>query len=122
MADVINQTAAEGDIVVEQGATFDIQMDWIDENKNLIDMTGWTAALQVRAFAKATTLLFEMTTENGRIDLSQHGVIRLFIHKDDTAALGFTEGKYNLELYPPSASSIRLLKGRFIVDQEVVFP
>lgn len=120
MADVINQTAAEGDIIVEQGATFDIELEWIDENKNLIDMTGWTAALQVRAFPKSTELLFEMTTENGRIDLSAPGRIRLFIDKDTTAAMTFSDGKYNLELYPPSSTTIRLLKGRFIVDSEVV--
>lgn len=121
MADVITPTAAEGDIIVEQGATFDLLLTWMDKSGDLIDLTDYTARLQVRDFPGAGQVLLEMTTENGMIQLGgSAGTIRLFMDMDETAALSFDSGKYQLELYPPTTGTERLLKGRYIIDKEIV--
>lgn len=121
MADVITPTAAEGDIIVEQGATFDVPMTWQDAEGDLIDLTGWTAKLQVRDYPGSGDVLLDMNTENGQIVLGgAEGTIRLLLSMAETAALTFDNGKYQLELYTPSSQTERLLKGRFIVDKEVV--
>lgn len=121
MAKVITPTAAEGDIIVEQGATFDIVLTWKDAKRDLIDLTGWTAKLQVRDYPGSGDVLLEMSTENGQIVLGGvAGTIRLVLSMTETAALSFNDGKYQLELYPPASQAERLLKGRFIIDKEVV--
>lgn len=121
MAEVITPTAAEGDIIIEQGATFDVVLTWKDGRKDLIDLTGWTAKLQVRDYPGSGDVLLEMNTENGTVILGgTAGTIRLTLDMTATAALVFDDGKYQLELYPPEGQAERLLKGRFIVDKEIV--
>ncbi len=121
MPEVISPTAAEADIIVEQGASFDVTMTWTDEVGDLVPIELWTATLQVRQYPGDGSLLHEMTTGNGMIILGGvEGTVRLVMTMAQTTALDFADGKYQLELYPPSLEAKRLLKGRFIVDSEIV--
>ena len=115
---VLKPTAARLDIVVEQGATFDVEVEWTDEEEDLIPLEDAKAILQVREYADATHLLFEMTTEDGRIILG-NGTIRLLIPRDITATLDFESGRYNLEI-ERKGKTTRVFKGKFIVDKEII--
>ncbi|MFN9956503.1 MAG: hypothetical protein ACK55I_25675, partial [bacterium] len=62
-----------------QGATFEKAFEYKDSTKTSINLTGYTARLQVRSDTDASTTLIELTTENNRITLNDPttGVIQL---------------------------------------------
>lgn len=102
------------DLVMVQGATFEKTFEWKDSTKTAINLTGYTARLQIRSDTDSSTTLIELTTENGRITLNDptSGSIKLYISAADTAALTFNTGVYDLELQ-------HIASGRTIVDNIV---
>lgn len=103
----------------EQGATFTRVINATDDAGDPIDLTGYTARMQVRRDIDATATLIELTTENGRITLGgEAGTITLNIDADDTSDIP-RPGVYDLELESASGIVIRLLKGAFYLDSEV---
>jgi hypothetical protein len=105
--------------ICEQGATFTRVINATDGAGDPIDLTGYTARMQVRRDMDATAALIELTTENGRISLGgETGEITLTIDADDTSDIP-RPGVYDLELESDSGTVIRLLKGAFYLDSEV---
>lgn len=106
-------------IEIEQGATFKIQLTWTDENALAIDLTGWTARMDIRASISAASPLHQLTTENGGITLGDAaGTIDLLISATDTEAFTFDSGVYDLEMVNGSEVT-RLLKGSIKVSKEI---
>lgn len=123
--------AAKKNLTIEQGAT------WRDSYTLLqpaptgtpiadmlpIDLTGYTARMQIRPDYASTTVLVELTTENARITITPAaGTIALYISDTDTSALAFADAPavYDLELVPPAPGDvIRLLRGTVTLSPEV---
>jgi len=127
--------AAKKNLTIEQGAT------WRDSYTLLqpapvgtpiadmlpIDLTGYSAKMQVRPDYASTTVLVELTTENDGITITPaSGKIDLYISDADTAVLTFTADPavYDLELVPPAPGGdvIRLLRGTVTLSPEVTKP
>ena len=107
------------DINVEQGATFSLQITYKDPSNQPINLTGYTARMDVRTKVKATTETIELTTENGRIALGGVlGTVTLSLTAAETAAIASGKYVYDLELVN-GAAVIRLIEGSFIVSPEV---
>jgi hypothetical protein len=71
-----------------QGATFDETVTVKDANDALVDLTGYTADLQVRRSVEDADPLFELTTANGGVVLGGlSGTIELIKSAAATAAL-----------------------------------
>ena len=62
-------TAVTYDIKIEQGATFRLSLIYEDSNGDPIDLTGYTARMQVRRKHSDPVALLDFTTENGAIVL-----------------------------------------------------
>lgn len=111
--------AGRYDIEIEQGSTFNLPLIW-KAGGALVNLTGYTARMMVRAdFADASPLLI-LTTENGRIALGgAAGTIDLTIAATVTAALtDWGRGVWDLELVSGSTVK-RLLNGRAVLAKEV---
>jgi hypothetical protein len=107
------------DLCVQQGATFRRVITWKADGA-LVNLTGYTARMQIRATAEASTALIELTTENGRIALGgSAGTITLTISATDTAALTSGRGVYDLELVSGSGIVTRLLQGAVTISRNV---
>lgn len=103
----------------EQGATFTRVITATDSAGDEIDLTGYTARMQVRRDIDASSIIIELTTENGRISLGGvTGEVTLTIDADDTSDIS-RPGVYDLELESDGGTVIRLLKGAFNLDSEV---
>ena len=105
--------------LAEQGATLQRTILYTDSNDVATDLTGYTAAMQVRPTAASATVLLTATTENGRITLGgAAGTIDIDVDASTMEAM--TPGKYvyDLELYS-GATVIRLIEGSFTVKAEV---
>lgn len=103
----------------EQGATFQLPLVWRDTNGSPIDLTGYTARMEVRKNKTSGTVLVTLTTENGRITLGgTNGKIDLEIEAATTEE--FTAGIYMYDLNLMIADKVyRLMEGTFTVSGEV---
>jgi hypothetical protein len=107
------------DILIEQGATYS-QVISYKESGVAINLTGYTARMQVRATLEAASTLVELTTANSRIALGgTAGTISLTISATDTAALTSGRGVYDLELVSGSGIVTRLLQGVATISRNV---
>lgn len=82
-----------------------------------VDLAGFTARMQIRARLEDTTVIKELTTENGGIVINNvTKTIQLNISATDTAAFSFQTAVYSLELVngsvvtPFAGGSLTLIK------------
>ncbi len=112
-------SAATHDILIEQGATFLLNLVWKDSLGAPINLTGYTARMQVRHKITDASPLLTFTTENGGIALGGAlGTITLNATATQTAALTADQYVYDLELVT-GATVTRLVQGSFTVTPEV---
>lgn len=113
--------AGKYNTVIEQGAVFRRSMIWKDSNNAVIDLTGYTAEMQIRQKKDSETILHTLSTSNGGITITgAQGKIDLFISADTTAEFDFTSAYYDLELNPgDDAEKVRMLEGIISLSKEV---
>lgn len=106
------------DMTCQQGATFTKSITWKDSAGDPVDLTGYTARMQVRADPDTAEIL-ELTTSGGITLGGVAGTIALLASAATTAALAPGIYRYDLELVSGAGVVTRLLQGRFIVDAEI---
>jgi hypothetical protein len=113
-------TAAAYSFVIEQGATLNKTFVWKDSTGTPINLSGYTAKMQVRQTVGSSTILLDLSTLNGRIIITAiSGQIQLLVSATDTAAITWQRGKYDLELVSSTGIVTRLLYGEVEVSKEV---
>jgi hypothetical protein len=111
--------AGNYDITCDQGATFSRVITWRNSNNTPIDLTNYTARMQVRANYPSTTVVLSLTTENAGIALGGAlGTITLAATATATAAITADQYVYDLEMITGSQVT-RLIEGTFTVTPEV---
>lgn len=112
--------AGQIDLSIDKGETYKKVFYWKDKSKVAIDMTGYTARMQVRKSTNAATIQLELTTENGRITITgAEGKIELYISDSDTSSLEGTKSVYDLELIDNSGDIIKFARGIIVMVDEV---
>ena len=108
-------------IVADQGATFSRTITWTDSARNPINVTGYTARMQVRATLESTQTVLELTTQNSKISLGGIlGTVTLTVSAADMANVSADKYVYDLELVAPTTGVVnRLVQGNFVVRGEV---
>jgi hypothetical protein len=109
-------TAGYFDITVEQGATFAESFLIKDALGNILDLTGCTATMQIRA-ALGMPAIVSLTNGNGGLVLGgTNGTITpAFV----TAPLNAGRYVYDLKLYDSGGNPYRLLQGFVCISAEV---
>jgi hypothetical protein len=111
-------------ITCDQGATFERSFTIyapkiLGEPKTPVDLTGYSARMQVRPEKDSPNVLIEITTDNGGIAIDgPSGVINLTIEADVTSTID-RDGVYDLEIYNTDGKVYRVIKGPFALDPEV---
>lgn len=113
--------AAIQDFDIDQGSNWTEQLIWKDEALDPVDLTGYTARLQIRRRVGSSVVQLELTTGAGITLGGALGTIDLAITAAQSAALPARQGKrfvYDLEMV--NGSNVhRLLQGKLIVSPEV---
>lgn len=107
------------DIIIEQGATFQMTLTWKDNAGSPIDLSGYSARMQVRTSYEAEETLVSLTSAGGDIVLGGAlGTIAITIAASVTQGLQIDEAVYDLELVN-GLTVTRLLQGKATVSREV---
>jgi len=87
-----------------------------------VDLTGYTARAQFRSSTSSATVLLELTSDNGGIEIEAAGRVTLVIDADQTEEIGWSSAVYDLELIAPDGTVTRLAEGEASVSPEVTRP
>jgi hypothetical protein len=107
-------------ITADQGATFTRQLTWKDSAGSAVNLTGYTARMQLRQSIDASgAAVLSLTTENNRIVLGgTAGTIDLSVTATTMETVSPYTYVYDLELITGSVVT-RLVQGTFEVRGEV---
>ena len=106
------------DFTIEKGATFRQNILWRDNAGGALDLTDYTARMQIRREFKSD-IIHEMTTENGGIVITAlTGEIDLLIEANVSDLFNSTSAKYDLELTKGSEVT-RLIQGAAFITENV---
>lgn len=112
--------AAEYDFDIEQGATLTKPIVWKDSTGTVVNLTGYTAKMQVRRSVASDEVLLELSSANGKIAITPvQGKVELIFSAATTAAIDWRRGKYDLELTAADGTVTRLIEGEISVSKEI---
>lgn len=104
---------------IVQGDTFQNAPVW-KINSLPVNVTDYTARMQIRRSATSDTSLIELTSENGGITVGTvDGSFTLYMSDTTTSALPTGDFVYDLEITSPDAVVTTLLNGGFTVSPQV---
>jgi hypothetical protein len=108
------------DLTINQGATFELTVTWKDAAGTAINLTGYSARMQVRETYSSSTSIVSLTSGAGITLGGAAGTIAIVISATTTAALTAPfSGVYDLELVSAGGVVTRLLQGAATVSPEV---
>jgi len=108
------------DLEIKQGATLSLTATWKDSAGTAVNLTGYTARLQVRATYDSSSTILSLTSAAGITLGGAAGTIAITASAATTAALTAPfSGVYDLELVSGGGEVTRLLEGTATVSPEV---
>lgn len=115
--------AATFDLSIEQGTTFVREFVWktdVNGVQTPVNLTSYTARMQIRRTSASSTILFEATTANGKLTIPNYtdGKIVLTVTANESTAWKWREAVYDLEVQVGDTVT-RLLNGAVEVIPEV---
>lgn len=110
--------AADFDFELDQGADLVIPIELYDAEDKQMDLSGFTARMQIRASAGSGKVSDELTTENGRLSI-EGGTITARWPNAVTTAMSAGRYVYDLEIVSADGLVARVLEGNFILHREV---
>lgn len=112
--------AASTDLVIDQFATFRSAFRWQTKSTGTpVNLTGYTAAMQIRRTHADATALVSLTNGNGLTIEGTDGRVRIEIPASTTATLTPGRYVYDLVLTDLASKKKRLVEGVAIVDAGV---
>lgn len=106
------------DFTAGQGETFDRTVTW-EISDVAVNVTGYTARLQVRKSHRSTSAVVSLTSSSGLTLGGSAGTIQIVISATATAALDAGRYVYDLELVSAGGAVTRVLEGAFVLTPEV---
>ena len=108
-------------ITIHQGASWDLTLTWKTGNPSaLVNLTGYTARMQIREKAISPNASATLTSSNGKIALGGVlGTVALSLSAADTSAIVPGNYVYDLEMVSPTGYVTRLVEGKARVTPEI---
>lgn len=117
MADTLYITPADLDVIAYQGDAFAMQVTVKDQADAVINLSGYSASMQVRADV-ADLALAVAATATVTITDSANGILEAVIDQSTMQSLAGNY-RYDLQVTDDSGSVQTLLAGKFTVRQEI---
>jgi hypothetical protein len=122
--------AGKYNIVIEQGATYDVELQYKDSNNSPIDLTGYTGRMQLRPSIGSTSsyicLSSTLQPDGTGLNFSGSsgtlspvlGTIGIYISAATSSLFTFDKAVYDLEIQSGSVVT-RLIQGNVQLSREV---
>ena len=108
------------DLTILQGATFKYIFKWVTPSGSNVDITNYSAKMQIRPDVSSSTVLVELSTANGKITKSNtFGEFNLLLTATETTAFSWTDAVYDIELTDTDTTVYRMAYGTVSVVKEV---
>ena len=113
-----------GPYAPDQAATWQFSdATWKDANGNPVDMTGYTAKMQIRADHSPTSAPYDvLTTADGTIALGANGVLTINVPAARTVRYSWGVGYYDFKVTSPAGVVTTLLAGRVMPNPAATYP
>lgn len=112
--------AVEYDTSINQGADWYINFVYQDTTTGTpINITGYTAALQLRSLPSTPTAALSLSTTAGITITGATGLIAVHATASQTDAVDAGYYYYDLEITSPTAIVTRLVQGQILVSAQV---
>lgn len=112
--------ASTYNISIDQGATYTLAISYKDSNGAAINLTNYTAAMQLRStYTSVDAVLSLSSPSNGIVITGATGLISITITDTQTSALSSNNFVYDLEITSSSNVKTRLIQGIVTVSPEV---
>jgi len=118
-AAILNFNGATGAPKIEQGAEFDFFFEWNDKTGAKIDVSLYSAKMQIRKNYDEPVIV-ELSTDNGRIQVDSNNDFGLFLESEITDLI--LPGTYLYDLLLEdiiSGDRFRLIQGEITVSPRV---
>lgn len=110
--------AGRYDFTIKQGSTFSMGIDW-KHGEEPVDLTGYTARMQIRYDNHSGSVAVDLTTENGGIEIdSVTNKILIYISAEQTSKIQAKECVYDLEMVDGYFVE-RIIEGKVRISPEV---
>ena len=110
-------------LTIYQGSSFKRAWELADtESGSPINLTGYTAKMQVRGKIKDTDPIVDLSTENGGITIvmgEDTTTMTVYIPASVTTGILVSKGVYDLELTDTLGDIYRLMEGSVTISKEV---
>lgn len=111
-------SAGKYTLKIEQGAYKSLSLTYKDATGTPIDLTGYTARMQIRGYAESTTAWVSLTSASGITLGTTDGAIDIELTSTQTSAIP-DSGFYDIELVAPSGEVNRILEGAVKLSKEI---
>ena len=116
----MSSAAPTYELIVPQGGNLIRTFVWKDSSGNPIDLTNYTAKMQIRTIPSATGTIMDVSSTATTLNITgTAGKITLNLPATDTAAMTFNNAVFDLEVTATTAQVTRLIQGCVILDKEV---
>jgi hypothetical protein len=110
------------DLTIYKGSTFVKTIQWKSGNPAVpVNLTGCSLRMQMRKTVNDTIILDSLTTENGKLEITNaiEGRISIKIAAAASSAYAFDRGVYDLEVAFLDGSVYRIIEGSVTTVPEV---
>lgn len=113
--------ATQEDLLIDQGSTFDATITLLGADGLPIDLTGYTALMQIRRYVGAPVAALTLDGPPG-LTLNNVGEVKVRLTDEQTSTLRFDRAKYDITITDPQGCTVRVLQGTVIISRSVSEP
>jgi hypothetical protein len=106
-------------LTLPQGSTWDLSLTYNDSSGSPVNLTDYTAKMQVRNSFRAPTAVLTLSNSNGIALGGSAGTINIGVVASVTETISAESYVYDLELTTQSGVVTRLVQGTLLVTPEV---
>ena len=106
-------------VEIDQGADWFFNVTYENPAGTPVNITSYTAALQLRSLPESTTAVLSLTTGSGITITGSTGLVAVHATATQTGAIIAGDYYYDLEITSPQGVVTRLVQGQAIVNPQV---
>jgi len=111
--------AATKNFKIDQDSTFAFEVEYLNDDDTPIDLTGYTAKLQVRDQKGGKKLAFTLTHNDGINIMGNTGKMTISFSNVRTNKLFYPQSSYDLVITDLTGNKTRILEGFLILNRAV---